>query len=210
MLLSKDHPNGIIDRELYSLMFNKEMYLMAYDILKSKPGNKTLGLNPETLDGLSSEWIEEIIIEMKNQSFQFKPARRIMIPKANGKVRPLTIASPRDKIIQQVKLNILNPIFEPTFSDNSHGFRPGRSCHTALNSISNKFQISSWTIEGDIKACFDSFDHNILMKIISGRIKDQRMINLLWKSLRVGYGAPGKIVEANIIGTPQGSILSPF
>jgi retron-type reverse transcriptase len=100
--ISNNHPYGIIDRNVYSLMLEKNMYLIAYDILKSKPGNMIRGLNPETLDGLSSEWIDNVIKELKDETFQFKPARSIMIPKANGKLRPLTIASPRDKIVQQV------------------------------------------------------------------------------------------------------------
>jgi|SRR4051812_15224669 retron-type reverse transcriptase len=102
------------------------------------------------------------------------------------------------------------PIFEPKFSSHSHGFRPNLSCHTALNEVFKTFQINSWVIEGDIKTCFDSFDHNILMEQIQLRIKDQKMINLLWKALRTGYGQSEDIIEANIIGTPQGSIISPL
>jgi len=186
------------------------MFLIAYDRIKSKPGNMTKGLNPETLDGLSSEWIDKTIEELKDESFQFKPARRIMIPKANGKMRPLTIASPRDKIVQQVMYKILMPIFEPIFSSHSHGFRPNLSCHTALKEVFSTFQVTSWVIEGDIKACFDSFDHKILMDLIQLRIKDQKMINLLWKALRTGYGESDETIEANLIGTPQGSIISPL
>jgi len=191
-------------------MLDKNMYILAYDKLKSNPGMMTPGLNPETLDGISSEWIEEIIKTKKDESFKFKPARRIKIPKANGKLRPLTIASPRDKIVQQVMLMILSPIFEPTFSDLSHGFRPNLSCHTALKMISQKLPVTSWVIEGDIKACFDSIDHKILMDIIQLRIKDQKMINLIYKALNTGYGEFNKPIQANIIGTPQGSIISPL
>jgi len=170
----------------------------------------TTGLNPETLDGLSSEWIDKVIAEMKDESFQFKPARRIMIPKNNGKMRPLTIASPRDKIVQQVILLILSPIFEPTFINNSHGFRPNRSCHTALAQIAKDFNSTSWVIEGDIKSCFDNFDHNILINIIKNRITDTKFLNLLWKALKVGYGERGKKIKSNILGTPQGSVISPI
>jgi len=186
------------------------MFLIAYDRLKSNPGMMTRGLSPETLDGLSSEWIDKVIQELRDESFQFKPARRIMIPKANGKMRPLTIASPRDKIVQQVMYKILMPIFEPTFSTHSHGFRPNLSCHTALNEVFRTFQITSWVIEGEMRVYSHCFDHKILMDLIQLRIKDQKMINLLWKALRTGYGERQDAIESNIIGTPQGSIISPL
>lgn len=133
-----------------------------------------------------------------------------MIPKTNGKLRPLTIASPRDKIVQQVIMLILSPIFEPTFNQNSHGFRPKRSYHTALAQVSKDFNMITWIIEGDIKSCFDSFDHHVLMRAIESRISDTKFLNLIWKALRAGYGERGKVIEANIIGTPQGSIISPL
>jgi nicotine oxidoreductase len=168
------------------------------------------GLIPDTLDGLNSEWINQTIREMKDESFQFRPARRIMIPKANGKMRPLTIASPRDQIVQQVMLFLLEAIFEPTFSQYSHGFRPNKGCHTAIKQVLDTFNPSRWVIEGDIKACFDSIDHEILIKLISNRIKDIKFINLIKKALKVGYGENGKILSQNIIGTPQGSVISPI
>jgi len=100
----------------------------------------TPGVNPETLDGMSMEVLESIARQLQDESFQFKPARRVQIPKASGGTRPLTIASPRDKIVQEAIRMILESIFEPTFSEYSHGFRPLRGCHTALKTVRQTFQ----------------------------------------------------------------------
>lgn len=132
-----------------------------------------------------------------------------MIPKSNGKMRPLTVAPPRDKIVQEVLRMILETIFEPTFSNYSHGFRPGRSCHSALRQIRTQFGSSSFYLEGDISKCFDSFDHHVLMKIIEDKVKDRRFTALLWKALRAGYFEFHEI-KTSITGTPQGSIISPL
>jgi retron-type reverse transcriptase len=117
---------------------------------------------------------------MKDGSFQFKPGKRTMIPKADRtSMRSLTIAPPRDKIIQEVMRMILETIFEPIFLDNSHGFRPNRGSNTALRKIKTQFGAASFLIEGDISKCFDSFDHVILMNLISKKIKDQRFLQLI-------------------------------
>lgn len=196
--------------DIYSLMSNKRMYEIAYHKLRSNPGNMTPGIIPITLDGISMEWVEETINQMKNDSFQFKPGKRTMIPKTDGKsIRPLTIAPPRDKIVQEVMRMILEAIFEPIFSDNSHGFRPNRGCHTALRKIKTQFGAASYLIEGDISKCFDTFDHTILINLISKKINDQRFIQLIWKALRAGYMEFHK-TQLSIIGTPQGSIISPL
>jgi len=165
--------------DIYTLMFNMEMYEAAYKKLKSNPGNMTPGIDRITLDGISKEVFQKIITSMKDESFQFKPGKRVNIPKANGKMRPLTIAPPRDKIVQEVMRMILEVIFEPTFSENSHGFRPDRSCHTALRQVKTQFGGASFFIEGDISKCFDSFDHQLLIGLIKGRISDERFIRLI-------------------------------
>ena len=123
------------------MMYNKTLYEIAYQKLKSKPGNMTQGITP--LDGFSIEVIDDIIRKMRNESFQFSPGRRVMIPKASGGERPLTVAPPRDKIVQEVMRMILEVIYEPGFSNNSHGFRPLRSCHTAMKQIFTTFGVAS-------------------------------------------------------------------
>jgi group II intron reverse transcriptase/maturase len=196
-------------RDIYTMMYNKKLFEMAYNSLKSNPGNMTPGMTPTTLDGFSADVIQETIEKLKDNSFQFQPGRRVMIPKASGGERPLTVAPPRDKIVQEVMRMILEVIFEPSFSPNSHGFRTNKSCHTALKQVFNTFGVATWYIEGDISKCFDSFDHNILINIIRSRIKDERFIRLIIKALKAGYFEFNEY-RHSIIGTPQGSIISPI
>lgn len=99
----------------------------------------TPGITPETLDGVSHLYLQELSQSLKNQTFHFKPGRRIQIPKATGGTRPLTIGSPRDKIVQEAMRIVLNAIYEPVFLNNSHGFRPKRGCHTALKYLYTHF-----------------------------------------------------------------------
>jgi group II intron reverse transcriptase/maturase len=206
---AKENPTAKITFNLNAIMLNPRMFEIAYHKLKSNPGMMTPGINPTTLDGFSHEAIMEIIQELRSGRFRFSPGRRVQIPKANGGLRPLTVAPPRDKIVQEVIRMILEAIFEPTFSDLSHGFRPGRSCHTALRSILTKFGVASWFIEGDISKCFDSFDHEILMKLIEDKIVDRRFTRLIRQALNAGY-MEFREYKQSITGTPQGSIISPI
>lgn len=137
------NPNAIINEPIISHMYNYRLYEIAYDKLKSNPGNMTQGINPTTLDGISSDTINGIIDSIKKDTFKFTPGRRVMIPKSNGGFRPLTITSPLDKLVQEVMRMIMEAIFEPTFHPSSHGFRPNRGCHTALKEIKQKFGVAS-------------------------------------------------------------------
>jgi len=204
-----DNPNYIIGDSLYKLMYNPRLYEIAYNNLKSKPGNRSPGINPTTIDGFSSDTIAKIIDSLKNQTFNFNPGRRIQIQKTSGGTRPLTISPLRDKVVQEVIRMILEVIFEPTFSNSSHGFRKGKSCHTALKEIRTKFGVSSWYIEGDISKCFDSFDHDLLISFLRKKIKDERFIRIIIKALKAGY-FEFRVYNHSILGTPQGSIISPI
>lgn len=124
---------------LYKLIADPKTLTLAYHNIKSKPGNMTPGSDNLTLDGMSKSLIYSIAAALVSGEFQFKPARRVFIPKAKGKTRPLAIASPRDKIVQEAMRLVLEAVFEPTFSDLSHGFRPNRSYHSALKVV------STWT-----------------------------------------------------------------
>jgi len=119
----------------YKCITNKDILLACYDKMKSKPGNMTRGTDSETFDGISNPYFDKLVEELKSEKFQCRPTRRTFIPKSNGKLRPLGISSPRDKIIQESMRILLFTIFEPKFSKHSHGFRPGRGCHTALAEI---------------------------------------------------------------------------
>lgn len=199
----------IIDRNLIGLLSKPALLETAYNNIKSKPGNMTPGITPETLDGLNWEWILETSQLLKSGNFDFTPSRRIQIPKASGGKRPLSIGSPRDKIVQEAMRMILEAIYEPHFSEYSHGFRPARSCHSALKTFYTKFQGAQWLIEGDISKCFDTIDHAKLMNLIEQRIKDRRFTHYINKALKAGY-FEFKVYQHNIVGTPQGSIISPI
>lgn len=195
---------------LYRNLYNPEFYLLAYQNIATSQGSMTAGADGNTLDGMSMERIEKLIARLKDHSYQPNPARRVYIAKKNSnKKRPLGIPSTDDKLIQEVVRMLLEAIYEPVFSDNSHGFRPGRSCHTALKEISTLFTGAKWIIEGDIKACFDSFDHHITVQLLRKRINDEAFISLMWKFLRAGYMEQWTY-HTTYSGSPQGSGVSPI
>lgn len=195
---------------LYRNLYNPEFYLLAYQNIATSQGSMTAGTDGNTLDGMSMERIEKIISKLRDHSYQPNPARRVYIAKKNSKKkRPLGIPSTDDKLIQEVVRMILEAIYEPTFSENSHGFRPNRSCHTALNEITTLFTGAKWIIEGDIKACFDSFDHHITVDLLRRRIEDEAFLSLMWKFLRAGYMEQWSY-HSTYSGSPQGSGVSPI
>jgi group II intron reverse transcriptase/maturase len=203
-----------VNHEIYRLMYKEDLYIVAYERIKSKPGNMTPGTDEETLDGFSLEVIREIIQEMRVEQFRFRPVRQQFIPKPNGKMRKLGIPCVRDKIVQEVMRMILEAIYDspntPYFSDASHGFRPNHSCHTALREIRGKWVATNWWIEGDIRACFDELDHHTLVTILQKKIQDQRFLNLIWKLLDAGYMDLHGVKKESLIGSPQGSLVSPI
>jgi group II intron reverse transcriptase/maturase len=207
---SKSFPNQPIDRDLYkTFVLNKDMYLVAYNRLKSKPGMMTPGISPRTLDGMSSEVIDKLITQLSSESFSFSPGRRTQIDKASVGKRPLTIGDPQEKLVQEVIRLVLEAIYEPIFKKNSFGFRPKRGCHTALRYVFTKFKGCAWWIEGDIQGCFDNIPHDKLMVLLSSKIKDQRFLQLIRKALNAGYMIDKQPIY-DIVGTPQGSIVSPI
>lgn len=169
----------------------------------------TAGSDGKTIDGMSMKRIETLIEKLKDFSYQPKPARRTYIPKANGKTRPLGIPAFNDKLVQEVIRMILESIYEPTFQDTSHGFRPKRSCHTALQYIKRNYTGVKWFVEGDIKGCFDHVDHHVLIQILRRRIADEHFIGLIWKFLKAGY-MENWVYYNTYSGTPQGSLISPI
>ena len=203
-----------VNHELYRLLYREDLYVVAYERMKSKPGNMTAGTDGETLDGFSLETIREIIREMRTEQFRFKPVRQQFIPKANGKMRKLGIPCVKDKVVQEAIRMILEAIYDspygPYFSDASHGFRSNRSCHTALREYRGKWVAANWIIEGDIRACFDELDHSTLITILKKKIQDERFLNLIWKLLNAGYMDLHGEKRDSLIGSPQGSLVSPI
>jgi group II intron reverse transcriptase/maturase len=194
---------------LYRILFNEEMYYVAYQNIYAKQGNMTKGTDEKTADQMSISRIEHLINTLKDESYQPHPARRVYIPKKNGKKRPLGILSFDDKLVQEVIRMVLEAIYEGYFDDSSHGFRPQRSCHTALTSIQKTFNGTKWVIEGDIKGFFDNINHDVLVDILKERVADERFIRLIRKFLNAGYIEDWRL-HKTFSGTPQGGIISPI
>lgn len=194
---------------LYKVLFNEEMYYTAYQKIYSKVGNMTAGIDGTTIDGMSILRIEKLISSLKNESYQPNPSKRTYIPKKNGKKRPLGIPSFDDKLVQEVIRMILESIYEGSFEHTSHGFRPKRSCHTALLGMQQSFNATRWFIEGDIKGFFDNINHEVLINTLKERIADERFIRLIRKFLNAGY-VEDWVFHKTYSGTPQGGIISPI
>jgi group II intron reverse transcriptase/maturase len=194
--------------QLYRQMFNKDLYLTAYGNIYSNQGAMTPGASEETADGMSEDKIEQIIGQMRQERYRFAPARRTYIPKKNGKLRPLGMPSWSDKLVGEVVRMLLEAYYDPQFSDNSHGFRRGRGCHTALRDISNTWTGTTWFIEGDVSDCFGSLDHEILLGILAEKIHDSRFLRLIRNMLRAGYLEDWEYRET-LSGCPQGGVVSP-
>ena len=160
---------------------------MAYGNIYSNQGAMTPGACGETADGMSEGKIEQITGLMRQERYRFSPARRVYIPKRNGKLRPLGMPSWSDKLVGEVVRLLLEAYYEPPFSDRSHGFRKGRGCHTALREISDTWTGTVWFIEGDISDCFGSLDHQIMLEILAEKISDNRFLRLIRNMLEAGY-----------------------
>ena len=209
-LQEKAKTEGYKYRRLYRNLFNPEFYLLAYKNIAASRGSMTAGADKITLDGMSMERIGQLIAKLKDHSYKPTPVRREYIAKKNSKKeRPLGIPSTDDKLVQEIIRMLLEAIYEPTFSIHSHGFRPNRSCHTALMEVQNTFRGVQWIVEGDIEACFDSFDHHVLIELLRRRIADEYFIMLMWKFLKAGYMEKW-IHHKTYSGTPQGSGASPI
>jgi len=197
--------------KLYRYLLRPDLYYAAYQNLYSNKGAATKGVDDDTADGFSKEKISRIIMSLTDESYSPKPVRRAYVPKKSNsaKVRPLGIPTFTDKLVQEVLRMILEAVYEPIFSNHSHGFRPKKSCHTALTSLKKEFTGVTWFVEGDIKGCFDNIEHHTLVDIINAKIKDARLIKLIWKFLKAGYMENWQY-HATYSGCPQGGNASPI
>jgi group II intron reverse transcriptase/maturase len=199
---------GLPCTELYRQLFNPQLYLLAHGRIYSNHGAVTPGATQETADGMSLEKIGAIIEAMRHERYRFSPARRTYIPKKNGKLRPLGLPTWSDKLVGEVVRLLLEAYYEPTFSDRSHGFRPGRGCHTALREVADHWPGTTWFIEGDISDCFTRFDHSIMVGILAEKIHDNRFLRLMRNMLTAGYLEDWRY-HATLSGCPQGGVCSP-
>lgn len=195
-------------KDIYPLLFRDAIWYQAYQNIYSNRGAFTKGINSDTLDGFDKNRISKIINSLKDKSYEPTPVRRVNIPKSNGKTRPLGIPTGTDKLVQEACRIILEAIYEPKFSNLSHGFRPKRSCHSALREIYN-WSGTKWFIEFDIEGYFDNINHDILLDILKEKIVDGRFIALIYKFLTAGYLENWKY-SPSFSGTPQGGIISPI
>lgn len=194
---------------VYRLLYNKNLFYTALDQIYSNKGADTVGMDNDTIDGVSDKKLDNIIESLKNESYKPKAVRRTYIPKKNGKQRPLGIPSFSDKLVQKVMTMILESIYEPIFKETSHGFRPSKGCHTAIMKVKEEWTGVTWVVEGDIKGFFDNVNHDVLINILRKKIRDERFLNLVRKFLKAGYIEDG--IKYNTYGgTPQGGIISPI
>jgi len=200
---------GLPLEELYRQLFNPQLYLLAYGRIYSNKGAMTPGVTGETADGMSLGKIGRIIDAMRHERYRFAPVRRIYIPKKNGKKRPLGLPTWTDKLVGEVIRLLLEAYYDPQFSGRSHGFRARRGCHTALTDVANTWTGTTWFVEGDISDCFGSFDHDVMIGILSEKIHDNRFLRLMRNMLQAGY-MEDWVWGATFSGSPQGGVTSPI
>jgi group II intron reverse transcriptase/maturase len=200
---------GLPLEDIYRQLYNPNLYLLAYENLRTNKGALTAGVVPrDTLDGMSTRRVQRIIDALRAEEYRWKPARRVYIPKKSGKLRPLGMPTGGDKLLQEVMRLILEAYYEPQFSDLSHAYRPGRGCHTALAYVHGVWTGTTWFIEGDISQCFDRLDHGVLMAILGEKLHDHRFLRLIATMLKAGYLEEWRW-NATYSGTPQGGVISP-
>ena len=197
--------------KLFRYLLRPDIYFEAYKHLYANNGAATKGSNDDTIDGFSEKKILKIIKMLRDGTFQPTPVRRTYIVKKNNpnKKRPLGIPTFTDKLVQEVLRMILESVYEPIFLPQSYGFRPNRSCHMALKDLKHQFHGTRWFVEGDIKACFDNINHKTLVDIVNNKVKDARLIQLIYKFLKAGYLENWQY-HKTYSGTPQGGIISPL
>jgi len=201
---------GLPLEDLYRQLYNPNLYLLAYGRIYRNAGAMTPGATEETADGMSLVKIGTIIDALRHETYRWTPVRRIHIEKKNSKKkRPLGIPTWSDKLLQEVMRLLLEAYCEPQFSPASHGFRPQRGCHTALQEIYHKWVGTKWFIEGDIAQCFDALDHEVLLSILREKIHDNRFVRLIDHLLRTGYLEDWRY-NATLSGSAQGAVLSPI
>lgn len=215
-ILARISQNSLANKEevftkLYRYLLRPNIYFVAYKNLYANNGAATKGVNEDTADGLSEAKIDSIIKALADETYQPMPVRRTYIQKKNNrkKLRPLGIPTFTDKLVQEVLRMILEAVYEPIFLDVSHGFRPKRSCHTALKQLRREFNGTRWFVEGDIKGCFDNINHTVLVGLLSNKIKDARITKLIYKFLKAGYLENWQY-HKTYSSTPQGGIISPL
>ena len=200
---------GLPLERVYRCLFNPDLYPLAYGKLYRNAGAMTPGATSETVDGMNLDKIEAIITALRQERYRWTPVRRTYIEKkGTTKKRPLGLPTWSDKLLQEVLRLLLEAYYEPQFSGHSHGFRPGRGCHTALQEIIHQWHGTVWFIEGDISDCFGSLDRSIMRSILAEKIHDGRFLRLIDGLLQAGYLEDWRYHQT-LSGCPQGGVVSP-
>jgi retron-type reverse transcriptase len=207
-IIRKRGEQGLPLNNLYRQLYNPQLYWQAYARLYSNDGAMTPDTTGETVDGMSREKIDTMIDHIRHERWRWTPVKRVYIPKRNGKLRPLGLPSWSSKVMQEVVRQLLDAYFEPRFSEQSHGFRPERGCHTALSAIVHGWKGVHWFIEGDISDCFGSLNHEVLLGILKESLQDNRFLRLIRHMLQAGYLEEWRWHET-LSGAPQGGVCTP-
>ncbi|MDQ2828866.1 MAG: reverse transcriptase domain-containing protein [Chloroflexota bacterium] len=195
--------------DAYRQLYNPQLFLLAYDRLRTNKGAMTPGVTGETIEGMSLEKIEAIIGLLRCERYRWTPTKRVYIPRKDGRQRPLGLPTWSDKLVQEVTRLLLEAYYEPQFCRHSHGFRPERGCHTALGVVQQYWTATRWFIEGDISRCFDTLDHQVMVGILGEKIHDNRFLRLIANMLKAGY-LEEWTYNKTLSGSPQGGVVSPI
>lgn len=194
---------------VFRLLLSRSLWVEALGRIQQNRGAETPGIDREAVTDLDESRIDAVIAQLSAGTYRPQPVRRVHIPKTNGKTRPLGIPTATDRLVQEVVRMILNEVYEPIFSDRSHGFRRGRSCHTALDHVRKTWKGVKWLIEVDVEGYFDNISHEKLLSLLERRIDDRRFTALISAMLKAGYLEQQRFHET-YSGTPQGDIVSPL
>jgi group II intron reverse transcriptase/maturase len=194
---------------LFNLMKYDALWDAALNRVARNKGAKTPGVDGLTFKDFGPERLNRLKTSVLLNAYRPHPVRRVHIPKSNGKTRPLGIPTVQDRVVQEVVRSILERIYEPVFSQHSHGFRPARSCHTALENIRCTWSGMKWFVDVDIVGFFDNIDHDILLELLRKKIDDDKLIDLIRRMLKAGFIEDWKL-NPTYSGTPQGGVVSPL
>ena len=207
--LSKENPKMVFTS--IGHLINVEMLRKCHEKMD---GTKAVGIDGVTKEDYSRKLernLADLVDRMKRKAYHPKPARRVEIPKDNGKTRPLSIYCYEDKLVQEALKRILEAVYEPCFYDEMMGFRPNSSCHDALRLLDSHIggHKTGWVLDADIKGFFDNIDHGWMMKFVESRIKDPRVLRLVRVMLKAGVVKDMGEVDPMEQGCGQGSVCSP-